>query len=226
MTNDSSATLSPNAADQAHRTGTWLRLPCCENDFHVVKILGTHDGVMTISAPREPHQPWTPGALETTQVTLGWSDAGGTLALSCQIVSHDPARWDLRVVSTGDFVQRRKHLRVPTNGTANLMDGTLDKIVAARITDLSEAGMRCVFSDYIPNPAQPLTRWAVRLDGAVLVIVANLVWAARSGPIDYVAGYEFLEVHDALLSRLRAHIMAQLVKHGPMPDTRDHPSGF
>jgi hypothetical protein len=193
---------------------------------HPVQILGVNDGIMQVSAPAAPHEPWTPGAHNRSYVTLAWSDEGGTLALSCQIVAHDDACWSLRVISTGDFVQRRKHLRVPSDGIANLMDGSLDRIVTGRLTDISEAGMRVVFEEYIPNPAKHVTQWAVRIDGTVLVIVAGLIWASRTGPIEYTAGYEFLEMHDALLSRLRAHIMSQLVKHGPMPDTRDLPSAI
>jgi hypothetical protein len=115
-------------------------------------------------------------------------------------------------------VQRRRHLRVPSDGVANLMDGGLGKVVTAHLYDISESGMKCKFTDYVPNPNTLVTRWALRIDGTVLVVVAKLAWSGRVGPVEYNAGYEFLEVHDALLSRLRAHIMSQLAKHGPLAE--------
>jgi hypothetical protein len=218
MSSETTTALPLAKADHEFRTGTWLRLPCCDSAVHPVQILGQTDGIMEISAPREPHPTWVRAPHDMTEVTLGWSDAGGTLALSCQVVSDDANSWTLRVVGTGDFLQRRRHLRVPSDGVANLMDGELGKVVTAHLYDISESGMKCSFIDYIPNPSTPVTRWALRIDGTVLVVVAKLVWSGRVGPVEYNAGYEFLEVHDALLSRLRAHIMTQLAKHGPLAD--------
>lgn len=206
--------------------GVWLRLPCCEAETHPVEIASVHDGVMEITAPRGPHQPASRGKHERSEVTLVWSGDGGTLGLSCQVVDFNNERWSLRVTSTGNFVQRRRFLRVYSNCVANLMDGQVDRMVTGKVLDISEGGMKVEFAGYVPNPNQPINRWAIRVDGTALVIVAKMSWANRVGPLDFHAGFEFLEVHDSTLTHLRAHIMSQLVQHGPMPDTRDEPPQF
>lgn len=206
---------------RAEHPGTWLRLPCCEGSVHPVKIVKQGDGVIVVSTPTEPHRAWIKRPSPTEVVTLGWTDGGGTLVLNCMSLpaTEGEGGWTLRIISTSDFMQRRRHLRVSTdNATVKLMDGDLTNIKTGRVLDISESGMRCSFENFIPEERLNPFQWALQLGDTVLVVHSVMRWSGRVSPIEVQAGFEFIDPYDSLLTLLRSYVMAQLDARGPLVD--------
>lgn len=200
-------------ADDFERFGGWLRLPCCENSVHPVAIKHHEDGTLIISAPEEPHSDGEVARPDPkVLIALGWTDQDGSTVLHCRVLpeAHIKDSWALQVVSTSDFVQRRKFRRVATDAVAQLMDGYNDKIIPVKLTDISEGGMKCRFLDYVPQDRGMPQRFALRVDGTVLVVLAQMRWSGRVTPVEIHAGFEFLDLHESEQARIRAHVMKQL----------------
>jgi hypothetical protein len=205
---------------RAEHPGTWLRLPCCEGSVHPVKILRQNDGVIVVSAPTEPHRAWIKRPAATETITLGWTDGGGTLVLNCMAMPETDGEngWTLRIISTSDFMQRRRHLRVSTDATVHLMDGDLDHVKMGSVLDISESGMRCSFENFIPEDRSNPFQWALKLDDTALIVLSVMRWSGRVSPIEVQAGFEFIDPYDSLLTRLRGYVMMQLDARGPIVD--------
>lgn len=200
--------------DPTTPTGAWLRLPCCDHAVHPIRIERNEDGILIVSAPRSPHEEWVQRPIEPTPVVLGWTDHHGSTVLECRTLPEAHLRegdtWALEVVSASDFVQRRKHRRVRTDATAHLLDEYGNEPVAAEILDVSEGGMKLAFTDFVPQDRDLPMRFALHVDGTVLIVLASMRWSGRVSPVEVHAGFEFEVMHDALSVRVRAHVISQL----------------
>jgi len=215
-TTHSDVAKSNEVRDENRVSGAWLRLPCCNHSVHSVRILQNEDGVMKITAPGEPHAELVRRPDGNGLVTLGWTDDEGTTVLQCRVSSELHMRdvWSLEIVTSMDFSQRRKHRRVASNALAHLMDVRSEQVVPLRIIDMSEGGMRCSFTDFVPDDRGMPLRFVIRVDGTVLVLLANVRWVDRVNPVEVHIGFEFHSMHESLQTRLRAHVMHRLDNNG------------
>lgn len=200
--------------DPATPTGAWLRLPCCDHSVHPVRVVSHDDGVMVVSAPMAPHEEWVKRPTDSTMVALGWTDDEGSTVLECRVIPEHHLRegdtWALEVVSASNFVQRRKHRRVRTDAKGHLLDEFGNEPVAVEVLDISEGGMKLSFTDFVPTQRDTPMRFALQVDGAVLIVLASLRWSGRVSPVEVHAGFEFDAMHEALETRVRAHVIKQL----------------
>lgn len=196
--------------------GTWLRLPCCEHAVHPVEIQRHEGNEIAITAPREPHKTWAPNPGFGAEVTLGWSDAGGSFALACRVSQKTLPKlggtWTLEAIGKGDFVQRRRHIRVATWAPVQLLDHRHDQTVAGTVVDLSESGMRCMFNAWVFDGEDDPFRLTLRLDGALLVVVAKPLWSGQVGAEQVHIGFEFVDLHHSQAARLRSHVQRQILQ--------------
>lgn len=193
--------------------GAWVRLPCCDHAVHPVEIVSQHDGVVVVTRPGEPHADWVRFPDQSSMVALGWSDDEGTMGLFCNALGEtEEGHWAFRVVSANQFAQRRRHVRVKTEANAQMLDTSLIRPVDMKLIDISESGMKCELVEFVPEQRVMPYQFAVRLEGSTLLLLAELRWSAKINPITYHAAFEFIEVHDDSLRRLRAHIMQQLAR--------------
>lgn len=195
------------------RVGAWVRLPCCDHTVHPVNIVGQRDGIIIISRPSEPHPEWVKFPDRSSTVAVGWSDEDGTLGFFCNALGETKeGNWALQIVSANDFAQRRRHVRVRTDATVHLMDVSLLRPVEMKLIDISESGMKCELVEFIPEKRILPYQFALKLEGATLLLLAELRWSSRINPIVFHAAFEFIEIHEDSLRRLRAHVMQQLAR--------------
>jgi hypothetical protein len=209
--------------EERHRVehpGTWLRLPCCEGSVHPVHILSQTRDQVVITAPSDPHPEWIRQPEPNTVLTLGWTDAGGTLVLDCTIPSDGVGvtEWALDIVNKQGFLQRRRFIRVSADALFKLTDGDSQRIISGSVLDISEIGMRCLFEDCALPMHSQLHQFALQLENTVLPVTCELRWAGRTGPLETQAGFEFIDTSDSVRARLRAYVMLQLDRRGPLEE--------
>ncbi len=193
------------------RVGAWVRLPCCNHTVHPIEIISQSDGVMVISRPTQPHEEWVSFPDPSSTLAVGWSDEEGTLGFFCTAVGKtDDGHWALQIINANDFAQRRRHVRVKTTATAELIDPTRLRPVEVSVLDISESGMKCEFVDFVPNQQDLPYRFVVKFEGVSLLLLGDYRWSAKVNPVTYHAAFEFTRIHEDELRRLRAHIMQQL----------------
>jgi hypothetical protein len=143
-------------------------------------------------------------------VVVGWHLPGGWVDVAATIESApEDGEWVLRMAPMTAATERREHLRVAESSAVEV--DAEGQIVAGRIIDLSESGMRCVVGPHRTLEVGDEIVVVFVLDTGSVALDADVVRAATAGGGTEV-GLRFHSAHRREVSRIREHVAGRVAR--------------